>query len=74
VFLSIVYLNGQRLVQFIYVFLSCSPIVISILTFLYEIFEIIKMMMMLMKYEPREDVRFLGNYAWCIFHIQMYRV
>jgi len=40
-------LNGKRLVQFISALLSCSPIVISISTFIYEIFELIKIMMMM---------------------------
>jgi len=48
VFLSIIYFKWERLVQLNSALLSCSSIVISILTFLYEIFELIKMMMMMM--------------------------
>jgi len=51
VFLSIVYFKlakWQRLVQLNSALLSCSRIVISILTFFKEIYKLIKMMMVMM--------------------------
>jgi len=41
-------INWQSLVQFNSALLSCSPIVVSILTFLHELIELIKMMVMMM--------------------------
>jgi len=49
--------NEQRLMQFNSALLSCSHIVISILTFLHEIFELIKMMMMMMMNQDERMLR-----------------
>jgi len=66
VFLIIVYLNGQRLMRFISALLSCTPIVISILTSMHDIFEIIKMIMMI--YHLADDITAL-LFCICILFV-----
>jgi len=56
VFLSTVYFKQATFSAFLFAMLSCSPIVISILTFLHELFELIKMMMMMITYKVKNSL------------------
>jgi len=70
-FLSLFILNGQHLMQFNSALLSCSPIVISILTFLHEIFELIKMMMMILMMLPKCNVLTFFSPTYTLIFVQL---